>query len=63
MGFKNKNIWISFQDENDLRIEGFFLLVEESKNYIKIKSNKNILTIPYHKINKIKQDLKGGDKI
>lgn len=56
-------IWISFQDENNEKIEGYFDLMQESINYIKIRTQNNILTIPYHKINKIKRNLKGGDKI
>ena len=56
-------VWISFQDENNEKVEGFFYLILEGEHFVKVKSNRNILTIPYHKINKIKQELKGGNKI
>ena len=51
--------YISYE-ENGKTIEGMFELVEQTNNYVKIKSNQNIITIPYHKINKIKTKLKGG---
>lgn len=49
--------FISYMDD-DREIKGMFDLVEQTPNYIKIKSNNNIITIPYHKVNKVK--LKGG---
>lgn len=52
-----EKIWISYND-NGKRIEGYFYLVEQKEAYVKIMSNKNVITIPFHKINKIKQ--KGG---
>jgi len=48
-------VWISYIDDNGLEVKGFFILVEQSANYVKIKSGSNILTIPYHRINKIKE--------
>jgi len=51
-------VFISFQDEKDETIEGYFELVEQSINYVKINTGKNIITIPYHKLNK----MKGGKK-
>jgi sporulation protein YlmC with PRC-barrel domain len=50
--------FISYEEKGET-IEGIFELVEQTNNYIKIKSNKNIIIIPYHKINKIK--LKNGN--
>ncbi len=51
----NQEIWISYIDDNGLLVNGFFILIEQTLNYVKILSGKNILTIPYHKINKIKE--------
>ncbi len=56
---RNKWIWISFIDDNEKSIDGFFILVEQTLNYVKILSGKNILTIPYHKINKMKEKKDG----
>jgi len=51
----NREIWISFVNDDELVVNGFFILLEQNQNYVKIKSGCNILTIPYHRINKIKQ--------
>jgi len=57
----NKEVWISYMDDNSLEVNGFFILIEQNHNYIKIKSGSNVLTIPYHRINKIKERMKDGD--
>ena len=54
-----KEVWISYIDDSGLEVKGFFILLEETINYIKIKSGSNILTIPYHRINKIKEKENG----
>ena len=51
----NKEIWISFLNDDGILVNGFFTLVEQTVNYVKILSGSNILTIPYHKINKMKE--------
>lgn len=53
----NKEVWISYTDDNGLEVKGFFIILEQSQNFIKIKSGSNILTIPYHRINKIKEKI------
>ena len=56
-------VFVEYQDDKKI-VKGMFDLIEQTSNYVKIKSGKNILTIPFHKINKMKQSLKGGkDKI
>ena len=57
----NKEVWISYIDDNGQEVNGFFILIEQNHNYIKIKSGVNIHTIPYHRINKIKERVKDGD--
>jgi len=51
----NKEVWISYIDDLGTEVKGFFVLIEQNQNFIKIKSGSNILTIPYHRINKIKE--------
>ena len=51
----SKEIWISYIDDSGSEVKGFFVLVEQTLNFIKIKSGSNVLTIPYHKVNKIKE--------
>lgn len=55
MGLGNREIWISYVNDDGQIIQGFFELVEQTLNYVKIKSGSNILTIPFHRINKIKE--------
>ena len=53
--------YISYKDdETNEIIKGIFEVIEETPNYIKIKTKSNILTIPYLRILKIKEKLKGG---
>jgi len=54
----NREIWISYINDDGQTIQGFFILIEESINYVKIRSGSNILTIPFGKINKIKERIK-----
>jgi hypothetical protein len=51
---ENKEIWISYIDDDGSVRDGFFILLEQTANYVKIKSGTNILILPFHKINKIK---------
>ena len=53
----NKEIWISYEDDAGQEVKGFFILLEQNINFVKIKSGNNILTIPFHKINKIKEKI------
>lgn len=45
------------QKGQDVDVTGFFELVSEGKNFILIKTEKNVIRIPYYRIIK----LKGGD--
>lgn len=54
---ESREVWISYINDDGETIQGFFKLVEQTANYVKVKSGSNILTIPYHKINKIKERL------
>lgn len=49
--------FVSYKNDDDKVISGYFELVEECENYIKIKSGGNIITIPYHRILKIKEQV------
>ena len=53
--YGHKEVWISFINDNGEIVQGFFILIEQTANYVKIKSGSNVLTIPFHKINKIKE--------
>ena len=50
-------VFVSYKDENEKVIKGIFFLIEESSNYIKIKSENNEITIPYHRLLKLKKKI------
>ncbi len=55
---KEKKVFISFKDDDDSETKGYFDLIEEGKEFIKIRSGSNIITLPYHRIKKIKEIVK-----
>ena len=46
---------ISFLDENDQKITGWFEIIEQNPNFITFTTGNNTLTIPMHRILKIKK--------
>lgn len=54
-----KKVFVSY-DDNGKEVKGYFELIKKTNNFIEIKSGENSIIIPYHKINKIKEKLKGG---
>lgn len=50
-----ERVFISFLNDDDRKQETYCELVEESQQYVKIKIGLNVLTIPYHRILKIKK--------
>lgn len=55
---KNELVQLSFIDDDGKQKDGVFEKIEETLNFIKIKTKKNIITIPFHRIIKIKEKLK-----
>ena len=55
-------VWISYIDDTEIKVNGFFILIEQNANYVKIQSGSNILIIPWHRINKLKQKMDSGWK-
>lgn len=55
---RDKSIkFISFYNDKNRLVEGYFEVLEENANFIKFKTSKNILTLPWTKINKMKAKL------
>ena len=53
--------YISYMDDdNKTVIKGFFEVIEETDSYVKFKTGSNIIKIPFNRVLKIKQQLKGG---
>ena len=55
-----KRVWVSYIDDSGAEVNGYFILLEQNENFIKIKSGINILTIPYHRLNKMKERENGN---
>lgn len=51
--------FLSFYNEHDAVINGYFEVLEETAVYIKIKTSDNIVTIPWNRIVKIKEKIRG----
>lgn len=51
----DEKVFVSFYEENDHMVAGYFELVEKTPNYIVIRSLNNLLTIPYHRLIKLKE--------
>ena len=50
-----ERVFISFLNDDGNKQETYRELIEESVNYVKIKIGLNVLTLPYHRILKIKK--------
>jgi len=57
---KEREVFLSYVDENNLVVNAWFKLIEQTQTYVKVKSGSNLLIIPMHKINKIKERLENG---
>jgi uncharacterized protein (UPF0248 family) len=48
--------FISFYDEGDVKREGFFEIILDNGLFVKFKTSQgNVITIPYHRLLKIKE--------
>ena len=47
--------FISYLDDNDEQVDGYFDLIEITTAYVKFSNEKNTLTIPIHRIKKVKE--------
>jgi hypothetical protein len=56
--------YVEYKDRNESGqveiVKGNFEVMEETENFIKIKTKKNIIKIPYHNIEKIKEKIERG---
>ena len=61
-------IWLAFIDDNGEKVTGIFDKVSENSNLIKIRSKQNTISLPWHRVLKIKENeditiqSKGGRK-
>ncbi len=55
--------FISYKDDNDEVVKGYFEIIQETGNFLKFQSGKNRITIPWNRILKFKEsskNMKGG---
>lgn len=57
---RSETIFICYLDDDGERVNAHVELIELSENWIKIKTSKNELTIPTHRVLKIKKEVKDG---
>jgi len=53
-------VWISYKDDLDNVVTGFVILLEQNENYLKFKTNQNIITISYSRLLKMKERGENG---
>ena len=49
-----KKEFVSYKDDNDVAVSGYFEIVREADNFLKFRSGKNELTFPWNRILKFK---------
>ena len=54
----NRQVYVCYIDDNGTLIKGHFELIKEFPTRIKVKSGSNIITIPDHRLRKMKESLK-----
>lgn len=59
MVVSSKRVFVAFLNDDNTKVTGYFDLVEQKDNFIKIRGGGNIITLPYARILKIKEDSYG----
>lgn len=52
---EKKNVFISYLDDDGEKKNVWVDIIEETENYVTFKYNEETITIPYHRILKIKR--------
>lgn len=50
-----REVFISYLDDANNVVNGFVILIEQTANYVKFKTNANTITISYSRLIKIKE--------
>lgn len=51
----NREVWISYVNDDNTVISGYVRLIEQTSQYIKFRTNHNIITISYNRLLKLKE--------
>jgi len=52
---EKKNVFISYWDDDGKKKDVWCEIIEETDNYVTFKYNEEVITIPYHRILKVKR--------
>lgn len=52
---EKKKVFISYLDDDNQQKDVWIEIVEETQNYVTFRYNDDVITIPYHRILKIKR--------
>ena len=50
-----RRVFISFLNDDNIKQDTYCELIEESLNFVKVKIGFNTITLPYHRVLKIKE--------
>jgi hypothetical protein len=50
-----KKAYLCYFDDNDQKVNGFVEIIEANSVFVKFSTNKNIVTIPFSRVIKIKE--------
>ena len=59
---ESRKIWISYLDENNIKIECFAELIKLDSNMVRFKTHGNIIYLPTIRILKMKEKLEDEEK-
>lgn len=55
LSIMNKKSYICYLDDNDQKVDGFVEILDSNSAFVKFSTNKNVLTIPFNRVIKIKE--------
>ena len=61
MAFGDRRGFVSYLNDDNKKIEGYFDILEVNESFIKIKSGSSIILIPIHRLLKLKEGVSNGN--
>ncbi len=55
--------FISYKDDNEEKVQGYFEVIRETDNFLKFRSGRNEITIPWNRILKFKENSKNCKEV
>jgi hypothetical protein len=56
---EGEEVFVSYLEDNEQIVSGYFILVSMSESLLQIKSNQNLIVIPVSRLIKLKQKSNG----